>query len=316
MLKKELPEVATESTDLAVADRPARVPVKAGGKLAAMIPTDVDQAYRMAQALARSSMTPKSYNNDPDRIFVGIIAGAEVGLAPFQALQSIAVIGNNPAIWGDGALALVQGSGLLVDMEETDDGHTATCRLTRKGRETEIVRTFSMDDAKKAGLQGKSGPWTQYPQRMRQMRARAWAMRDGFADVLKGIGIAEEVKDYVATDGGELAAQPLTRAMLEQQAEDVEAAAVDTITLDAPNAAEGPADDERGEAHNEDETPAWVAPVNTHLARLTAATALHAVHQAILDFEDSLQGLPDDVRQQVNDAEHNAQMRFSSASGG
>src|SRR3546814_7669438 len=75
----------------------------------------------------------------------------------FQALQSIAVIGNNPAIWGDGALALDQGSGLLIDMEETDDGHTATCRLVRKGRETPIIRTFSMDDAKKAGLSGKQG---------------------------------------------------------------------------------------------------------------------------------------------------------------
>src|SRR3546814_6556422 len=113
-----------------------------------------------------------------------------------MALQSIAVIGNNPAIWGDGALALVQGSGLLVDMEETDDGNTATCRLVRKGRGTPIIRTFSMDDAKKAGLAGKQGPWSQYPQRMRQMRARAWSMRDGFADVLKGIGIAEEVRDF------------------------------------------------------------------------------------------------------------------------
>src|SRR3546814_5101804 len=94
-------------------------------------------------------MTPKAYGNDADKIFVGIIAGAEVGLAPFMALQSIAVIGNNPAIWGDGALALVQGSGLLVDMEETDDGNTATCRVVRKGRETPIIRTFSMVEARK-----------------------------------------------------------------------------------------------------------------------------------------------------------------------
>src|SRR3546814_7275313 len=116
--------MATESTDLAVAEKPKKAQIVGGGKLAAMIPTDVDQAYRMAQAISRSGMTPKAYGNDADKIFVGIIAGAEVGLAPFQALQSIAVIGNNPAIWGDGALALVQGSGLLIDMEETDDGRS------------------------------------------------------------------------------------------------------------------------------------------------------------------------------------------------
>src|SRR3546814_15085877 len=87
-------------------------------------------------------------------------------------LQSIEDIANNPASGVYGALALVQGSGLLVDMEETDDGNTATCRLVRKGRETPIIRTFSMDDAKKAGLAGKQGPWSQYPQRMRSEERR------------------------------------------------------------------------------------------------------------------------------------------------
>src|SRR3546814_9342787 len=120
-------------------------------------------------------------------------------------------------------------------MEETDDGNTATCRLVRKGRETPIIRTFSMDDEKKAGLAGKQGPWSQYPQRMRQMRARAWAMRDGFADVLTGIGIAEEVRDFTVVEGGEVQAQPLTRAMLQQQAEEVEAGTADG-TRTRPNA--------------------------------------------------------------------------------
>lgn len=308
--------MATESTDIALAEKPRKAAVVAGGKLAAMIPTDVDQAYRMAQALARSSMTPKAYGNDADKIFVGIIAGAEVGLAPFQALQSIAVIGNNPAIWGDGALALVQGSGLLVDMEETDDGNQATCRLVRKGRETAIVRSFSMEDAKKAGLAGKAGPWTQYPQRMRQMRARAWAMRDGFADVLKGIGIAEEVKDFAAVDGGEVAAQPLTRAMLEQQAADdpVEQGA-DTITPDNPTAAEGLSDLDRGEDHNDEPHPAQAA-VDAHLKRIMNAELKADVDLAISDFSANKEALPDHLRQEVDDAEHNRLMKFSTAGAG
>lgn len=175
--------------------RAPKPPVQAGGTISAMIPTDVDQAYRLAQAIARSGMTPKAYSNDPDKVFVGILAGAEVGLAPFQALQSIAVINGNPSIWGDGALALVQASGLLEDIEETDDGNTATCRVVRKGKPTPVTHTFSMEDAKKAGLAGKAGPWTQYPKRMRQMRARSWALRDAFPDVLKGLHIAEEVRD-------------------------------------------------------------------------------------------------------------------------
>ena len=42
---------------------------------------------------------------------------------------------------------------------------------------------------------GKQGPWTQHPKRMRQMRARAFALRDVFPDVLCGMPVAEELQD-------------------------------------------------------------------------------------------------------------------------
>jgi hypothetical protein len=79
-------------------------------------------------------------------------------------------------------------------MQETSEGDTAVCRIKRKGQPEE-ARTFSQADAKAAGLAGKSGPWAQYPARMRQMRARAFALRDVFADVLKGLAVAEEAQD-------------------------------------------------------------------------------------------------------------------------
>ena len=215
-----------------VEEKPRAKPaVQSGGRIAAMIPTDIDQAYRLAQALAGSQMTPKAFANDPNKILVGIIAGMEVGLAPFQALQSIAVINGNPSLWGDGALALIQGSGLLVDIEETDDGETATCRLVRKDRETPIIRQFSNSMAKAAGLLGKAGPWTQYQSRMRQMRARSWAMRDGFPDVLKGIGIAEEVRDFPAEQYDAAPVAPrITRAALADHA--VEQDVIDAETTE------------------------------------------------------------------------------------
>ncbi len=100
-------------------------------------------------------------------------------------------------------------------------------------------------------------------------------------------------------------------------ADEVDAAfRIDTVSEDNSTAAEGPADEDRGEDHVEDETPAWRGAVDAHLDRLKDAQAIHGVHQAILDFENSLAGLPDDARQEVADAEHNAQMRFSTATGG
>ncbi|MFE8106947.1 hypothetical protein [Sphingomonas melonis] len=241
------------ATAITAAEQPAprKVVVASGQKLAAFVPTTLEEAWKLSGALAASGMTPKAYGQDQNKIMVGIMAGAEVGLTPFAALQSIAVIGNNPSLWGDGALALVQASGFLEDMEETDDGQTATCRLNRVGRSTPIVRSFSMEDAKKAGLAGKSGPWSQYPARMRQMRARAFALRDGFSDVLKGLHIAEETRDYQPMSGmPTVQAQPLSAAALlghaEPQAND------GTMADDNMSAQEGPADEDRGERITDD----------------------------------------------------------------
>ncbi|RMH97302.1 recombinase RecT [Stutzerimonas nitrititolerans] len=162
-----------------------------------LTPQSLDEAMRFADILAKSSIVPKDFNGNPGNILVAIQWGLELGLQPMQAMQNIAVINGRPALWGDAVIALVRGSPLCEYIYETDDGHTATCRVKRRG-EDEQVRTYSMDDAKLAGLQGKSGPWTQHPKRMRQMRARAFALRDVFPDVLRGMPVAEEVQDMVS----------------------------------------------------------------------------------------------------------------------
>jgi hypothetical protein len=74
----------------------------------------------------------------------------------------------------------------------------AVCRVKRKG-EPETVRQFSVRDAVvgklwgKKGYNGKDTPWITNPRRMLQMRARGFALRDAFADVLKGMMVAEEL---------------------------------------------------------------------------------------------------------------------------
>lgn len=225
------------SNSTALATRENRPLAATGVTISAMQINDMDQAYRLAKAMAQSGMVPKIYNGNPEACFVGILAGAEVGLAPMQSLQSIAVINGNPSLWGDGALALIQASGLLEDIEETDDGEAATCRLVRKDKKTPIVRTFSMADAKKAGLAGKQGPWQQYPSRMRQMRARSWAMRDGFADVLKGLHIAEEVRDHPELAQDRPQTQRLSSQMLAEQAgETIENEATADTSAEEPTA--------------------------------------------------------------------------------
>ena len=164
-----------------------------------LAPKSLDEALKFADVLAKSSIVPKDFNGNPGNILVAIQWGMELGLQPMQAMQNIAVINGRPSLWGDAVIALVRGSPLCESIIESIDGDTATCRVKRRG-EPEQSRSFSMADAKAAGLSGKSGPWTQYPKRMLQMRARAFALRDVFPDVLRGMPIAEEVMDMGERD--------------------------------------------------------------------------------------------------------------------
>ena len=189
----------SQTAVVAKPEQASKPPVKVGGVLAALAPQNLDEAFRLAQALAGAGdMVPKAFQGKPQDTMAAILRGMEVGLAPMQALASIAVINGRATVWGDAIPALVQRAGHTIDVEYEGEGPTvrAVATLTRGDTGKRIVRTFSMDDAKRAGLLNKQGPWTQYPQRMIAMRARSWAVRDGAADALMGLGVAEEHQDY------------------------------------------------------------------------------------------------------------------------
>jgi hypothetical protein len=164
---------------------------KAGFSLA---PQNIEEALKFADMLSKSNLVPKDFIGNSGNILVAIQWGMELGLQPMQSMQNIAVINGRPSLWGDSVIALVKASPLCEYIVEEVSDTSASCKVKRKG-EPEQVRYFTMEDAQKAGLKGKTGPWTQYPKRMMQMRARSWALRDVFPDVLRGMPIAEELQD-------------------------------------------------------------------------------------------------------------------------
>lgn len=173
--------------------------VTAGAAAKPLVPTTFEGAYRIGQVLANSRMAPNGMNT-AEACTIAIMHGLEIGLMPMQAVQSIAVVNGRPTIWGDAAKALCISSSECEDIIEAIDGEgdkmVAICTAKRKGKSPSVQR-FSVDDAKKADLWSKSGPWKQYPKRMLQLRARAFALRDAFPDVLKGLAIREEMEDVV-----------------------------------------------------------------------------------------------------------------------
>lgn len=166
---------------------------KTENKIFSIVPQTFELAIIMAERWAKSGNVPKQYISNPNAILVAWEFGGSLGLGLMQSLTSIAVINGLPSIWGDAMLAIVMTSGELEDIEEIGDSKTAKCTVKRKGRKS-ITQTFTMEDAKLAELLGKDN-WKKYPKRMLQLRARSFALRDAFPDIIKGLYTVEEAQD-------------------------------------------------------------------------------------------------------------------------
>lgn len=182
--------------------------VVTGNKNSLIAPHNFEHYYRIANMMSKSDMVPKAYKDKPQDILIAMEMGVSLGLSPLQAIQNIAVINGKPCLYGDGMLAVCSGRPDFENISEEpiinkddDKGKTIgyKCTVTRKGR-SPVSKSFTIEQAIAAGLWGKQGPWKLYPDRMLQMRARGFALRDSFADALGGVRMAEEVQDYEIKD--------------------------------------------------------------------------------------------------------------------
>lgn len=185
---------------------------------------DMESLWRFCVAVSNSRAFKDV--DTPENALVRIQAGLELGLSPIWSLCNVMFFNGRPAVWGDALMGLVQGHKDCEDVieppvEGSGDQMEATCTVKRKNR-LPVKRTFSVADAKKAGLWDKAGPWKTYPKRMLQMRARSWACRDSFADALRGIGVIEELRDVPAVQAREIEKPKLILPEDENQAAEVE----------------------------------------------------------------------------------------------
>lgn len=211
------------NTALAPTSPPPKRAVTAGSR--GLVLRDINDMWQFAGAVIKSRIAPKGLNAQ-EQIMVAIQYGAELGLAPMQAMGTVMVVNGRPSLFGDGMLAVAQASGLLADIKETIEGTAdkpetlkAVCEVKRHGRPTPSRGEFSWADAKRAGLTSKD-TYKQYPQRMLKARARAFALHDAFPDVLCGVLSTDEAADYpdeashAFVDGAEQAPTDLETLML------------------------------------------------------------------------------------------------------
>lgn len=175
-------------------------------------PALYEHYQKISKMLAGTGVIPNAYKGKDGDIFVAMAMGYQLGFPVEQALQDIAVINGRPCLWGDGLLALCLSHPDCQSIKEEPifDGKLVvgyTCTVVRRGHEPH-TQQFTLRDAEQAKLLNKLGPWLTHPTRMLQMRARAFALRDKFADALRGLRIAEVEQDNHEVIEGTLSEEP------------------------------------------------------------------------------------------------------------
>jgi hypothetical protein len=158
-------------------------------------PRSFSEAVEFSAHIAGTSFVPSHFKGKPEEILAAIQYGAEVGLGPMAALNGLAVIQGKVTMYASTMRALVEASGLMekCSVTYTDSPPCSTVVVRRTGRE-DATFSFSYDDAMRANLATRD-MYKKYPERMYTARAISFALRDEFADVLRGILAAEEMDD-------------------------------------------------------------------------------------------------------------------------
>ena len=155
---------------------------------------DLVALQSISKELAQSRL--HAHRNPADVLFV-ILVGESLGLNAATALMNIYNVNGMPAMKADLKLALAKRHPEYAGCEI--DANTERCIVKMKRRNengTEsITSTFTIEDAKRAGLFPKKDNWRMYPQRMLKARAISYAVNDLFPDIVFGMLSSEEAQD-------------------------------------------------------------------------------------------------------------------------
>jgi hypothetical protein len=224
-------------------------PLVAQSEVMAIMPRSIEEAQRYANGLCLSGIVPDAFREGGKRdglpnaplVMMGILKSMEIGVPPQTGLAGLLPLNGRFAVWGDLAAALAHRTGQVAKQQaieigagtfdpgapvgEWPDAYGIRVLYWRKDQDDPYVGEFTVRDAKRAGLwnNARKEPWIKYPKRMLYNRARAFALRDGFADGLHGLTIADEVVDYMPDPPSERGGSARTALLIDDNSQGEEA---------------------------------------------------------------------------------------------
>ncbi|HEX6607264.1 MAG TPA: recombinase RecT, partial [Chloroflexia bacterium] len=153
-----------------------------------------------AAILVKSGLLPSTVNT-PEKAVAIMLKGSELGIPPMYALSNIVVIQGKPTANAELMLALIyrdHGDGAIQFARS--DNATCTVSYSRRTWTERQTFSFSLDDAKQAGLLSNA-TWQKYPAAMLRARAISAVARMAFPDSIGGMYTPEELGAAVAVNG-------------------------------------------------------------------------------------------------------------------
>jgi hypothetical protein len=153
----------------------------------------------VAELFINSGVVPHSFDTAA-KIAVVVEAGQELGFKPWQSIQNFHIVQGQLGLKSTAIGGLIRSSGVCKHLKQSYSGKEGTdsfCAVVtsqRKDDVTEHETSFSVADAKAAGLWGKDN-WKHYPKDMLMWRALSRHGRAFYGDVLCGFYSAEELAE-------------------------------------------------------------------------------------------------------------------------
>jgi len=211
--------------------------------------------FKLADHICDTDFVPDAYRGNAPAVAAAILAGRELGIGPMTSLRHVQLIKGSPSLSAEYKRARVLAAGHEFNILEIT---TQRCRVKGKRRgssEPPLEVTFTMEDAKRAGLlnpsrSGKPGNWQTRPRRMLFARAGSELCDMLFSDVVNGLATAELLAEGTEDDAfagyDEAAGQEPAQASPRTARRKTAAAGDDTRSQRAGGLVARPAADENG----------------------------------------------------------------------
>ena len=151
-------------------------------------PRTFDEAKAMSTTLSKASILPAALRGKEADVLMTVMAGAELGLGPVQSIRSIHIIDGKPSLSADLIAALcLRNRDVCEYLQPVESSaKVATYEAKRRGAPAPFRLSFTIDEAKAAGLTGK-GNWAKYPAAMLRARCISAICRAVFPDLVGGL---------------------------------------------------------------------------------------------------------------------------------